>query len=768
MSFMKRSLCLLLTLAVLLPAFAGSVPEVSAANGYDPYKAIAYAEAHWDDGNGLCAEFVWNCLQAGGLRLSTQGLHSSPYVTTGVAEAACNAIGIPFTGVKDFPRVEVVSLYGPDLADKDDSANAGFGIGDLIFTYCDTCGLTPHVQICSGYEKSNAMCYSHNPARQHEMYLGGVTPGHSGHSLSYRYLDLSAAEEKTCECAKLFDVPEGEWYHSYVDEVLRRELMNGVSRYSFDPEGTMTRAMLVTVLWRYNLEPAEGTNGFSDVKNGQWYTDAIAWATRNGVVNGVGNNRFDPEGNVTREQLATILYRYTKSVGNDVSAREELDRFPDAAKVSDYAKEALSWAVAVGLVTGSQEGGKLYLHPQGSATRAQVGAILVRYIAQYGVVPDSGTYGDLTWELTADGTLTVSGTGEMPEVSGEMQVPWYANRNYIEKVVIGEGVTSVANYAFYKYPCLSEAILSDSVTRIGSYAFYSCGQLSRVRLGEGLQEIDNSVWQRCKNLTELSLPQGLTTLTANVFSGSGLTELRIPAGVREIVFDAYIYTEEAFPCPVYVDDDNMTYASDARGVLFNKEKTVLLRGHEKLSGSYAVPEGVTIIEAVAFRSCEKLTDVRIPTGVTSIGGWAFQDCHGLQSVQLPSTLTELGVSAFECCCRLLEAELPEGVSKIGEGTFLQCRQLRRVSVPQSVKKIGAAAFYGCISLTELKIPAGVTQLDFDTFTNDRNLRALYFFGDAPTIDEYALPKGVTLYYISGKKGWTSPTWNGYSTKTWTP
>ena len=139
MSFMKRSLCLLLTLAVLLPAFAGSVPEVSAANGYDPYKAIAYAEAHWDDGNGLCAEFVWNCLQAGGLRLSTQGLHSSPYVTAGVAEAACNAIGVSFTGVKDFPRVEVVSLYGPDLARKEDSAvRCGIGSLSISFRYASS------------------------------------------------------------------------------------------------------------------------------------------------------------------------------------------------------------------------------------------------------------------------------------------------------------------------------------------------------------------------------------------------------------------------------------------------------------------------------------------------------------------------------------------------------------------------------------------------------------------------------------------------------
>ena len=152
--------------------------------------------------------------------------------------------------------------------------------------------------------------------------------------------------------------------------------MNGVGDGKFDPEGAMTRAMLVTVLWRYEGAPMEGSNIFSDVPNGQWYTDAVAWAAANGIVGGVGNGRFDPEGNITREQMATILHRYADKKGLDTSKRDDLSGFPDGGNVQSWAKDAMQWVVAEGIINGSE--GKLL--PQGNATRAQVATILMRFI----------------------------------------------------------------------------------------------------------------------------------------------------------------------------------------------------------------------------------------------------------------------------------------------------------------------------------------------------------------------------------------------------
>ena len=142
----------------------------------------------------------------------------------------------------------------------------------------------------------------------------------------------------------------------------------------------MTRAMLVTVLWRYAGRPEAGKNPFTDVPAEQWYTEAVTWAAENGVVSGVGNGRFAPNGNITREQMASILFRYAKLTGLDTSKRGELAGFPDEGQVSSWAREALSWAVGEGIISGTAEGGRTILKPQGNATRAQVASILMRFI----------------------------------------------------------------------------------------------------------------------------------------------------------------------------------------------------------------------------------------------------------------------------------------------------------------------------------------------------------------------------------------------------
>ncbi|MGM9523402.1 MAG: leucine-rich repeat protein [Faecousia sp.] len=181
-----------------------------------------------------------------------------------------------------------------------------------------------------------------------------------------------------CPSKKFVDVNTKEWYHPYVDYAVAHGLFGGTGGNTFEPETAMTRAMLVTVLWRYEGQPKGYQNTFSDVnaKNGGWYIDAVAWAAANGVVNGVGNGKFDPEGKITREQMAAILFRYAQKKGIDTSKRGDLGGFPDANKISDYAKEAVLWTVGEGIINGSD--GKLL--PKGNATRAQVATILMRYI----------------------------------------------------------------------------------------------------------------------------------------------------------------------------------------------------------------------------------------------------------------------------------------------------------------------------------------------------------------------------------------------------
>ena len=172
------------------------------------------------------------------------------------------------------------------------------------------------------------------------------------------------------------DVSEDAWYSEAVRYVYEKGMMNGTGNTSFSPDAATTRGMIATILWRLEGEPqAESSLPFTDVKEDSWYGEAIRWAASEGIVNGVTGTRYDPDGTVTREQLTTMLCRYAAYKGCSVAEGSDLSGYRDAADVSGYAEDALSWAVSQGLVNGV--GGNTLL-PQGSATRAQIAAILMR------------------------------------------------------------------------------------------------------------------------------------------------------------------------------------------------------------------------------------------------------------------------------------------------------------------------------------------------------------------------------------------------------
>lgn len=193
-------------------------------------------------------------------------------------------------------------------------------------------------------------------------------------------MDLSGAALPEWE-SPFRDVAAADWFYPEVSTAVRHGLFQGVAADAFAPDETMTRAMLVTVLWRLaGKRAAAAPAPFSDVPAGEYYAGAVAWAAENGIVNGVDAQHFAPEENVTREQLAAILFRYAALRRVDTGTRAALSAFSDGERVSAYAADALAWASAVRLIRGTQEGTALLLDPQGSATRAQVAAILTRYL----------------------------------------------------------------------------------------------------------------------------------------------------------------------------------------------------------------------------------------------------------------------------------------------------------------------------------------------------------------------------------------------------
>lgn len=184
--------------------------------------------------------------------------------------------------------------------------------------------------------------------------------------------------EANCPSKPYKDVDTSKWYHEAVDYAIANGLMNGVSSTAFAPDGTLSRAMLVTILYRLEGQPAAaGENPFDDVADGTWYTDAVIWANANGIVKGFGDGTFLPDANITREQMAAIIYRYAQFKGYDVSKTTDISGYNDASSVSDWALDAMKWANATGLITGRSA---KTLAPEGNTTRAEAAAILMRFI----------------------------------------------------------------------------------------------------------------------------------------------------------------------------------------------------------------------------------------------------------------------------------------------------------------------------------------------------------------------------------------------------
>ncbi len=215
--------------------------------------------------------------------------------------------------------------------------------------------------------------------------IHGMAPGTSTISATVggktAKLRVVVLQDRNCPSAKFMDVPdESNWAHKGIDYAVSHGLFAGTSDNTFSPDDSMTRAMMVTVLWRFAGKPtASGTNPFRDVPTNAYYYEPVLWAAANGVVSGVSADRFDPNGKITREQIAAIMYRYTDGQGYDTSEQADLSVFPDANKVSGYAVTPIAWANKAGLINGDSVNGVSYIKPKDNATRAQVAAILMRY-----------------------------------------------------------------------------------------------------------------------------------------------------------------------------------------------------------------------------------------------------------------------------------------------------------------------------------------------------------------------------------------------------
>jgi len=270
----------------------------------------------------------------------------------------------------------------------------------------------------------------------------------------------------------------------------------------------------------------------------------------------------------------------------------------------------------------------------------------------------------------------------------------------LASVTIPDSVTSIGRHAFQYCTSLTSVTIPNGVTSIGDSAFSYCASLTSVTIPDSVTSIGWSAFAGCTSLTSVTIPDSVTSIGSLAFSGcTSLTSVTVPDSVTSIGDAAFASCTSL--TGIWVAEGSSHYASDASGVLFNKDKTTLVQCPGAFSGSYAIPDSVTSIGHCAFEDCASLTSVTIPDSVTSIGADAFYNCKSLTSVTIPDSVTSIGGAAFYDCTSLTSVTIPDSVTSIGDFTFSSCESLTSVTIPDSVTSIGHYAFEGCRSLTDV-------------------------------------------------------------------
>ncbi|MCD7745114.1 MAG: leucine-rich repeat protein [Lachnospiraceae bacterium] len=314
----------------------------------------------------------------------------------------------------------------------------------------------------------------------------------------------------------------------------------------------------------------------------------------------------------------------------------------------------------------------------------------------------SGNTSGVYWQLSEDGVLTISGSGDMMNYSAEDEsfAPWNNYCSEITSIVIESGVTSIGDYAFMNCTSLTSVTIPNTVTYVGGCSFYQCTSLPSITIPDSVTSMDVYTFMYCTSLTSVNLSSNLTTIGEMTFAGcTSLPSISIPEGVTTIEDSAFTYctslTSVMLPASLismgdYVFSDctalaeisvasgNAAYAS-VDGVLFNKAQTVLMcYPVGKTDSSYSVPSGVTTIYDSAFYGCSSLASVTLPDSVTSIEEYAFADCTRLTQVSLGSGVTTIGECAFLYCTGLTSITLPASVTSIEAYAFSSCKNLAAV------------------------------------------------------------------------------------------
>ncbi|MBQ6159331.1 MAG: leucine-rich repeat protein [Oscillospiraceae bacterium] len=360
----------------------------------------------------------------------------------------------------------------------------------------------------------------------------------------------------------------------------------------------------------------------------------------------------------------------------------------------------------------------------------------------------SGSCGkNLTWTLDDQGTLTISGTGNMENYAAslwENTAPWKDNLEQIKRIFIQEGVTSIGDMAFYTANKATDVTLPNSLKTIGENAFGQCYQIKKVTIPTGVTMIPKDAFNYCSDLEEVVLHNNITEIGEGAFANSGLRNIELPKQLKIIGYGAFSQCKlETVVIP---------------------EGVKLIDGfgfsHMSTLTSITIPDSVETLGDYLFSGCDHLTNVRLPQTLKVIPEHCFSGCEALETVEIPSTVTEIRSFAFSGCSRLMTLTLPEGVTLIDTYAFIGCRWLLGIVVPSTVTDMGFCVFEDCSKLMGAVVLS--QNVEFNTWGETEKLfnspetTSLYGYVGSTT-QTYAQDYGYTFY------DWTQHTHSYFET-----
>ena len=294
----------------------------------------------------------------------------------------------------------------------------------------------------------------------------------------------------------------------------------------------------------------------------------------------------------------------------------------------------------------------------------------------------------------------------------------------LTSITIPEGVTSIGDRAFYECSSLTSITIPESVTSIGDSVFFGCSSLTYVKIPESVTSIGTTAFCNCSSLTSITIPESVTSIGGSVFFGcSSLTSITIPERVTSIGDGAFSNCSSLDG--IWANQNSKFYISDGQGVLYNKDKTVLIAVPGAISGTYVIPASVTSIGSSAFEGCISLTSITIPDSVTSIGACAFKSCGNVTDITILEGVINIGDGAFAFCSSLTSIIIPKSVTSIGEYAFCSCSSLTSIIIPSGVTSIGHFTFEHCTSLISITIPDSMTSIGGTAFAGCSSLNGIW-------------------------------------------